>query len=241
MHYDLTAEQFAEHQTPVRHRARHQRRRRLLRHHARVHPPLAEPSPTSTPAARDTRPTSRRRHLDLLASSRSSRTRRSSSSASAPTPTARRSSATPCSRATGTARVQMAKDQVTRGRPRPRRLRRLRRPRRHRRHGRDRQPLRHPVQRPARARLDRARGDGGRPPVDRRPGHPQLGQPRGRRRRGSAASTGSFTLAREYGAAVICLLHRRGGPGPRRRVEDARRPPHPRPGRRTATASSRAT
>ena len=43
------------------------------------------------------------------------------------------------------------------GRPRPRRLRRLRRPRRHPRHGRDRPALRHPVQRPARARLHRAR------------------------------------------------------------------------------------
>ena len=54
-------------------------------------------------------------------------------------------------------------------------------PRRHRRHGRDRLPLRHPGQRPARARLHRAPGDGGRPPAHRRPGHPQLGQPGGRR------------------------------------------------------------
>ena len=38
------------------------------------------------------------------------------------------------------------------------------------------------------------------------------------------------SLAREYGAAVIVPAHRRGGPGPRRRVEDAGRPPHPRPG-----------
>ncbi len=35
--------------------------------------------------------------------------------------------------------------------------------------------------------------------------------------------------------------HRRGGPGARRRVEDAGGPPHPRPGRRHATASSPAT
>ena len=40
-----------------------------------------------------------------------------------------------------------------------------------------------------------------------------------------------ITLAREYGAAVICLAHRRGGPGPRRRVEAAGGPSHPRPGR----------
>ena len=45
------------------------------------------------------------------------------------------------------------------------------------------------------------------------------------------------SLAREYGAAVIVPAHRRGGPGPRRRVEDAGRPPHPRPGRPSATAS----
>ena len=50
-----------------------------------------------------------------------------------------------------------------------------------------------------------------------------------------------FTLAREYGAAVICLAHRRGGPGPRRRVEAAGRAPHPRPRRSSATASSRPT
>ena len=49
-----------------------------------------------------------------------------------------------------------------RGRPRARRLRRLRRPRRHRRHGRDRQALRHPGQRAARARLHRAAGARGR-------------------------------------------------------------------------------
>ena len=45
--------------------------------------------------------------------------------------------------------------------------------------------------RPARARLHRAAGHRGRPAVDRRPGHPQLGQPRGRRRRRAPGSTGS--------------------------------------------------
>ena len=77
-----------------------------------------------------------------------------------------------------------------RGRPRARRLRRLRRPRRRRRHGRDRQALRHPGQRAARARLHRAAGAGGRPAAHRRPGDPQLGQPRGRRAARAAASTG---------------------------------------------------
>ena len=48
-------------------------------------------------------------------------------------------------------------------------------------------------------------------------------------------------LAREYGAAVIVPAHRRGGPGPRRRVEDAGRPPHPRPGHRALRAGARAT
>ena len=56
-----------------------------------------------------------------------------------------------------------------RGRPRARRLRRLRRPRRRRRHGRDRQAVRHAVQRAARARLHRDAGVGGRPPAHRRP------------------------------------------------------------------------
>ena len=67
------------------------------------------------------------------------------------------------------------------GRPRPRRLRRLRRPRRHRRHGRDRQALRHAVQRPARHRLHRAAGRRGGAHPHRRAGDPQLGEPRGRR------------------------------------------------------------
>ena len=76
-----------------------------------------------------------------------------------------------------------------RGRPRARRLRRLRRARRRRRHGRDRQALRHPGQRPARDGLDRGQRAGGRPAAHRRPGDPQLGQPRGRRAARAAAST----------------------------------------------------
>ena len=74
-------------------------------------------------------------------------------------------------------------------RPRPRRLRRLRRPRRRRRHGRDRRPLRHPGAAAAGARLHRAAGARGRAPALGRQGDPQLGQPRGRRRRRASAST----------------------------------------------------
>ena len=67
------------------------------------------------------------------------------------------------------------------------------------------------------------------PPAARRQGHPQLGQPRGRRgprqpvRPGLQPGPG----VRRGGDRAA---HRRGGPGPRRRVEDARGPPHPRPG-----------
>ena len=75
-------------------------------------------------------------------------------------------------------------------------------------------------------------GHRGRPAVDRRPGHPQLGQPRGRRGRGHAASTGSCQAGRGVRRRRHLPAHRRGGPGPRRRVEAAGRPPHPRPRRR---------
>ena len=54
MHYDLTPEQLAEYHDPLRHRARRAGHRRLLRHHARAH---RRRSPTRcrdlTPAARD--------------------------------------------------------------------------------------------------------------------------------------------------------------------------------------------
>ena len=114
-------------------------------------------------------------------------------------------------------------------RPRPRRVRRLRRPRRHRRHGRDRVPLRHPGHRAARPRLHRAAGDGSRPPVDRRPRHPQLRQPR--RRRGAWVTLRPRVHARRRVRRGRHLPpDRRGGPGPRRRVEDAGRPSHPRAG-----------
>ena len=66
----------------------------------------------------------------------------------------------------------------------------------------------------------------------RRPGHPQLGQPRGRRAPGLAASTGCCRLAARVRRGRHLPAHRRAGPGPRRRVEDGGRPPHPRPRRR---------
>ena len=127
-----------------------------------------------------------------------------------------------------------------RGRPRARRLRRLRRPRRRPGHGRDRPPLRHAGQRPARHRLDRATGDGGRPAPHRRPGHPQLRQPRGRRAARQPAGP------RDVAGPRVRLrgdlpAHRRAGPGPGRRVEAGGRPPHPPDRRRSATGSRRPT
>ncbi len=56
----------------------------------------------------------------------------------------------------------------------------------------------------------RAAGDGGRPAAHRRPGHPQLGQPRGRRAARQPLRPG-LDAGREYGAAVICLLIDEGG------------------------------
>ena len=114
-----------------------------------------------------------------------------------------------------------------RGRPRARRVRRLRRPRRRRRHGRDRQALRHPGQRAARARLHRAAGAGGRPAAHRRPGHPQLGQPRGRRAARQPLRPGDVAGPRVRRGRDL-PADRRARPGPRRRVEDGDRPPHPR-------------
>ena len=114
-----------------------------------------------------------------------------------------------------------------RRRPRARRVRRLRRPRRRCRHGRDRQALRHPGQRAARDRLHRAAGAGGRTAAHRRPGHPQLGQPRGRRAARQPPRPGVLARPRVRGGGDL-PAHRRARPGPRRRVEDGDRPPHPR-------------
>ena len=113
--------------------------------------------------------------------------------------------------------VAMAGEQVTRGQPRHRRVRRLRRPRRHRRHGRGRQPVRHAVDRAAHGRLHRARRRRDGAPVDRRQGHPQLGQPRGRRR--ARHPSRPVPLARRASTAPpssrTCIDE--AGPGPRPR------------------------
>ena len=123
------------------------------------------------------------------------------------------------------------------GRPRPRRLRRLRRPRRHRRHGRDRQALRHPVERPARHRLHRAAGGGGGAHPHRRAGDPQLGQPRGRRAPGQPDGPRVLARPRLRGGGDL-PAHRRARPGPRRRVEDGGRPPHHRDRHRALRAAA---
>ena len=127
--------------------------------------------------------------------------------------------------------VQMAKDQVKEGAHVLDVCVDYVGPRRQRRHGRAGQAARHPGERAARARLHRAPGAGGRPAVARRPGHPQLGQPRGRRSRGQPLRQGldAGPGVRRRGDLPA---HRRGGPGPRRRVEAAGRPPHPRHRRR---------
>ncbi len=117
------------------------------------------------------------------------------------------------------------------GRARARRVRRLRRPRRHGGHGRDRVPLRHAGHRAAHDRLHRAERGRDRPPVDRRPRHPQLGQPRGRRR--PRHTPRSLPRARPRVRRRRGLhLHRRGGPGPLARVEAPSGQGDPRPRRR---------
>ena len=78
----------------------------------------------------------------------------------------------------------------------------------------------------------------GRPAAHRRPGHPQLGQPRGRRAPGTPLRPGLLAGPRVRRRGHL-PAHRRGGPGPRRRVEDGGRPPHPRDRRRALRPSSR--
>ena len=130
------------------------------------------------------------------------------------------------------------------GRARPRRVRRLRRPRRHGRHGRDRQPLRHPGHRARSCSTPPSRrswrpassGLGGRAILNS--ANLEDGERRGLPPR-PGVQAGQGVRRRRHLPA-----HRRGGPGPRRRVEDAGRPPHPRPRRRplrpraVATSSS---
>ncbi len=110
-------------------------------------------------------------------------------------------------------------DQGRRAPARP--VRGLRRPGRRRRHEGTRRPAGHRGHAAARARLDRARGDRGRPGAARRPGRGQLGQLRGRRRArladraGDAAGQGA---RRRRDRAD----HRRAGAGPHRGLEGVR-------------------
>ncbi len=113
--------------------------------------------------------------------SRSPRTTASSSSASAPTPTVRRAFRDAMLADDWDACSKIATEQIREGA--------------HvldvcvdyvgrdgtARHGRDRVAVRHPGERPARARLDRAPGARSRAAAHRRPSRAQLGQPRGRR------------------------------------------------------------
>ena len=79
----------------------------------------------------------------------------------------------------------------------------------------------------ARVGLHRTQCDGGGPASHRRARHPQLGQPRGRLRRGLALRSGHEPRSRVRRRGDL-PADRRGRPGARCRVEDARRPPHPR-------------
>ena len=84
----------------------------------------------------------------------------------------------------------------------------------------------------------------GRPRAHRRPGHPQLGQPRGRRAARQPPRPGLLARPRVRLRGHL-PAHRRAGPGPRRRVEAGDRPPHPphrqralRPHRRATSSST---
>ncbi len=95
-------------------------------------------------------------------------------------------------------------------------------------------------QRAARARLDRAPGHGGRPAVARRPGHPQLGQPRGRRGRPARGSTAcSRWPASTAPRSSACSSTRRARPATSSGSCASRTASTTSPS--TATASSRAT
>ena len=231
MHYDLTPDQLAELPRALRHRARRAGRRRLLRHHARA--PQRRRRRRARPHAGAHGPvsTSRRRpsiyspvpfHQDTSFLIIGERTNANGS----------RSSATRCSTATGTPASRMAGDQVQEGA-----------------HvldvcvdyvGRDgtadmdeiASPLRHPGHRAAGARLHRAPGARGRPAAGSAAG-PSSTRPTSRtaRRPGSRLDR-VITLAKEYGAAVICLLIDERGQARDVEWKMRGRPPHPRPGRR---------
>ena len=238
MHYDLTPEELAEHHARFITEFGVQRHRRLLRHHARAHRRGRRALRATSSAGRRATRARARRDVDLLVVPFDQDTsfliigERTNANGSKKFRDAH------ARRPTGTPASQMAKDQVKEGA--------------HvldvcvdyvgrdgtARHGRDRPPLRHAGERAAGARLHRAPGDRGRPAVARRAGHPQLGQPRGRRGAGLPPRP-SVRAGPRVRRRRDLPAHRRGGPGPRRRVEAAGRPPHPRPRRRAATASSR--
>ena len=189
MHYDLTPEELAEHQPRLRHRARRRRHRRVLRHHAR-----RTSRRWSTPAAGSSR---RPRQPVHEAGATSIYSMVPFDQDTSFLIIGERTNANGSKKfrealldADWDTTVAMAKDQVKEGA-----------------HvldvcvdyvGRDGTADMDEVasrfatqsQRAAGARLDRAPGHGGRPAVARRPGHPQLGQPRGRLRRGLAARPG---------------------------------------------------
>ena len=74
----------------------------------------------------------------------------------------------------------------------------------------------------------------------RRPGDPQLGQPRGRRAARQPLRQGDVAGPRLRRRGDL-PAHRRARPGPRRRVEDGDRPPHPRDRHRALRAVGTAT
>ena len=208
---------------PPRAGSRHRHRRRVLRHHARAPPPGGRGGARPTRAAAHARVRAVG-HLDLQPGH---------AQAGPELPDHRR--AHERQRLQGVPRrdarrrlghvLEDGHRADPRGRARARRLRRLRRSRRHRRHGRDRQALRHPGQRAAGARQHRAAGDGGRPDARRRPGDPQLRQPRGRRASRQPPRPGVLARPRVRRSGHL-PPHRRARAGPRRRVEDGDRPPH---------------
>ena len=224
-HYDLTPEQLAEYHARFVTELGVARRRRLLRHHARAPRARWSRRCRDLDAGAARRRARAERRVDLHRRCRSTRTpsfliigERTNANGSK----AFRDAMLAGDWDTCVADGQRAGQG---GRPRARRVRRLRRPRRHRRHGRDRQrasPPR-PACRSCSTPPSRRCIEAG-AAADRRPGHPQLGQPRGRRAARARRLDRVFSLAREYGAAVICLLIDERGPGPRRRVEDARSP-----------------
>ena len=115
MHYDLTPDALAEHLSRFVTEYGVAGRRRLLRHDARA--PRARSSRRCDPCARATRTPVLEPAVASIYSAVAvpARTARCCSSASAPTPTAPRSSARRCSRATGTPASAIGRDQIKEG------------------------------------------------------------------------------------------------------------------------------